>query len=67
MKILGFTISTIGTLMIAFAALRVHHRVLSEHKIDNHVIRVMKRERVIGITGVFLIIIGYVLELLAIS
>ena len=62
MNILAITLDTIGTLMIAFAALRVHHRVLNEHKIDKNVFSSMKRERIIGLSGVICIVVGYILQ-----
>ena len=61
-SIFALTVEVIGTLMIAFAALRVHHRVLNEHKIDKQVFAAMKRERKIGITGVFFVVVGYIVE-----
>lgn len=54
---------TPGTIMIAYAALSVHHRVLHEHKIDNDVFRSMRKEQHTGKIGVLMVIIGFVLEL----
>lgn len=62
---IGHTMEVLGTLMIAFAALRVHHRVLNEHKIDDKVLRAMKRERAFGVIGVLLVIFGYIAQLLS--
>lgn len=64
MEILIKTLETIGTVMIAFAALRVHHRVLHEHKMDAQVFRVMRREQTVGVVGVLCILIAFVLTLL---
>jgi len=61
--ILGKIITTLGTLFIAYAALRVHHRVLEEHKIDDKVFNIMKREQTIGIFGAVLVVIGAALEI----
>ena len=66
MEILIATLDIIGTVFIAYAALRVHHRVLAEHKVDEKVFRSMKIEQKIGILGVFLILTGYIMELVAI-
>lgn len=52
----------LGTLMIAFAALRVHHRVLNERKIDDAVLKAMKIERIIGVLGVCMTILGFMIE-----
>jgi len=56
------TIDLLGTVFIAFAALRVHHRVLNEHRVDNKVFREMRREQVVGVAGVFLVIISYAMK-----
>lgn len=56
-------LDTLGTIMVAYAALRVHHRVLHEHKIDNQVFRVMKHEQRVGVVGVCIIIISACLQL----
>ncbi len=61
--LLAKTLTFLGTVMIAFAALRVHHRVLHEHKIDKFVFKEMKLERKIGITGVIFTAIGFFMEI----
>lgn len=58
------TIETVGTLLIAWAALRVHHRFLNEHKISNRVFMVMQIEQKLGILGMFLVLAGYILKLI---
>jgi len=57
------TCTFLGTLMIAFAALRVHHRVLHDHKIDGPVFKDLQREMTVGMLGVLLTVIGYMIEL----
>lgn len=61
-SLLALALDTFGTLLIAFAALRVHHRVLNEHKVDNHVFRSMKREQFAGVLGICFVICGSLLE-----
>lgn len=56
-------IRAIGELTVAYTAIRVHHRVLKEHRIDQEVERVMKREQIVGIAGIFLIVIGFIGEI----
>ncbi|MDP3955677.1 MAG: hypothetical protein Q8Q18_00315 [bacterium] len=53
-----------GTLLIAYAALTVHHRVLHEHRIDEKVFRSMKSEQRLGILGVALVIFSAVISIL---
>jgi hypothetical protein len=60
--IIGRTLETLGTVMIAFTALRVHHRVLKEHKMDEVVFGAMKREQIVGIVGVMFVVTGFLLE-----
>ncbi len=63
MELLVATLDIIGSVFIAYAALRVHHRVLAEHQIDERVFRSMKREQKIGIIGVTFIVAGYIIKL----
>lgn len=62
-EFIGFTIGTIGKVMVAFTAVAVHYRFWKEHKIDDEVFKEMKRERNVGIVGIILIIAGYALEI----
>ena len=59
------TLGTIGGILIAYTALRVHHRVRKEHQIDNKVFAEMRREMYVGITGITFLLAGYVLTLVA--
>lgn len=54
------TLRLLGEVTVGYTALRVHHRVLREHSIDDQVEKIMKREQKVGIFGVALIIIGFV-------
>ena len=58
----GMTLGTAGKLLLGFAVLRVHTRIREERKIDEIVIRTIKREEVLTALAVLLIIAGYVLE-----
>jgi len=62
---LGSTLRTVGEIFVAFAALRVHHRVLNEHVIDEVATKIMKKEQVLGVLGIALIIGGHILETVA--
>lgn len=64
MELLSPTLETIGTILIAFAALRVHHRFLNEHRVDDKVFRAMRRERVVGIIGVIFVLSGYTMNVM---
>lgn len=60
--LVGFTLDTIGKVMVAYTAIRVHYRFWKEHQIDNQVFAVMYREQWIGVIGIALMIIGFVLQ-----
>lgn len=59
----AITLGTVGKLILGIAVLRVHAYILKEHKIDEVVLRAMRRERYITIGGVMLIVLGYFLEM----
>jgi hypothetical protein len=63
-SIIPLSLQTLGTLLIAYAALSVHHRFLREHKVDEKVFTTMRVEQMFGLLGVFLTITGYFLEIL---
>lgn len=65
MELLSLSLETAGTLMIAWAALRVHHRVLNEHKITGKVFRIMRLEQKLGVLGMMFVVAGYLLHLIA--
>jgi len=62
--LIGFTLHTVGEVMVGFTAIMVHHRVWKEHKIDNRVFEEMKIERKAGIIGLIFIIIGFALQII---
>lgn len=64
LTISGITLDTVGTILIAYTALRVHYRVRREHRIDERVTREMGHELGLGIAGVVLVIAGYALQLI---
>lgn len=66
-EIIGGLLGASGAILVALTALRVHHRVWKEHKIDKQVFAEMKRERIIGHVGVTAMILGLLLELLALT
>lgn len=62
LEFIGFTIDSLGKILVAYTAIRVHHRVWQEHKIDGQVFKAMKNEQVLGIVGILMIIAGYILQ-----
>ena len=61
---LGLTIDTLGKILLGITVLMVHWHVVKEHKIDVDVLAMMKKEQLLGILGIVLIIIGYVIQTL---
>ena len=64
MELIIATLDVIGTVLIGWAALRVHHRVLYEHKIDDKVMQVMRVEQRLGMLGIILVILSFALHIL---
>lgn len=59
----GLTLGILGKVLLGYAVINVHSHVIKEKHIDRDVIRAMKRERSTAALGVFLLVIGYFLEL----
>ena len=65
MEILANTFTFLGELLIGYTAIAVHYRFRKEHKVDEEVFTIMKREHFLGIVGIISLIIGYGIRLLA--
>lgn len=61
-EILGWGSHTLGAVMVAFTAIQVHMRVWQEHKIDEQVFKEMRHERRVGMIGVGLMIVGFIVH-----
>ena len=61
--LIGLTLGVLGKLLLGIAVLRVHLGILHEHDIDNVVLRSIKREQVITLIGLLLIVVGYLFEM----
>lgn len=62
-ELIGMLAELFGTLLIAYAALSVHHRFRHEHKVDDAVFRAMSIEIKLGIFGMGLIIFGFIIQI----
>jgi hypothetical protein len=60
---LALTLEAVGSVLIGWAALSVHHRVLNEHRIDKRVIHTMQVEQKLGALGIVLVILGYLFNI----
>lgn len=59
---IGMTASIIGEVLIGLAVLNVHKHIIKEHKIDRRVFKAIKREKIIAMSGIILMIIGYIVQ-----
>lgn len=59
---IGRIIGTLGAILVARTALRVHHRVWQEHRIDQQVFKEMHREQRYGLIGISAMILGLVID-----
>jgi hypothetical protein len=63
----AITFEFTGKILIAVTVLLVHSRVRREHKIDKRVLKEMGKETVIGVLGIVLMLVGYLLHLVLIG
>lgn len=59
----GLTIGMVGKVILGIAVLRVHMGIMHEHKIDGVVIKSIQRERWVTFFALFLILLGYTMEI----
>lgn len=64
MIIIGLTLHTLGTILIGLMALTVHDKVLHERHLDSDVFNLMVKEQYMGKIGIFLVLIGFVLQVI---
>ena len=62
MLFLGMTLSVIGKGMLGLAIIWVHITMATERSIDEQVVKAFRRETYITIAALFLIALGYFLE-----
>lgn len=62
MSIIGFTIQTLGEILIGLTILYVHHKMLKEKKFDSKVSDGLRTEQWTGLAGIMMIIIGYIIQ-----
>jgi hypothetical protein len=59
----GLTIRVLGELLIIYSVIRVHIRIVQEHKLDKKVYRSIGKEKTMAVIGIIFIIFGYFLEI----
>ncbi len=61
---IGLILDTVGKILIGLAVLAVHRHIFSERKIDSDVLRAIRREWILTISGILLIAVGALLQLI---
>jgi hypothetical protein len=59
----GLTTGVIGKVLLVVGILKAHGQIAHEHRIDAKVLRTFHTEKILTLAGLFLIIIGYGLEI----
>lgn len=63
---IGLTLEFIGSILIAYTVLQVHYRFQKEHKIDEKLFLIMRREQFFAMVGIFCLLLGYIFQILGI-
>jgi hypothetical protein len=63
MELFAHTLDLFGKVLVSYTAIAVHYRFRKEHKMDESVFRMMKREQIIGIIGISFMVVAYLVEL----
>jgi hypothetical protein len=58
----GLTLSTAGKVLLGVAVIRVHRHLAKERRIDYDVVQAVNLEKRVGLIGIVLIIVGFVME-----
>jgi len=68
LDLIGLSLEAIGVVVLAVLILRVHWRMLKEHKVnDPDVWREMKLEQKLGIFSIIIITIGFILQMISLG
>jgi len=59
----GLTLGLVGKVLLGATVIMVHSKITHEKHIDGIVLMEMKRERVIALFAISLIVLGYILEI----
>lgn len=59
----GLTTGIIGKVLLVVGVLKAHGEIAHEHRIDAKVLKTFKTERWLTILGLFLMVIGYGMEI----
>lgn len=58
----GMTVGVTGKILLGVGILKAHGEISHEHRIDARVLKSFKTERILTLLGLFLIVVGYSME-----
>ncbi len=58
----GITFGVIGKVLLGVTVIKVHAKIVTEHKIDGIVLSEIRFEKYLAILGIIFMVIGYLLE-----
>lgn len=61
--ITGTTLGTLGKVILGITVIRVHGRLSKEHSVDDAVVNEIHKEKTLGILGIALLVLGYIIEM----
>lgn len=64
-ELVGITLEMLGKVLVVLAVLHMHHTMIKEHSIDTRVVLTYKQERWLTWLGLFLIVVGYMINVFA--
>lgn len=59
---IGMILSIVGEVFIGLAVLNVHRHIIEEKRIDGDVLIAMKREKRVAMTGIIIMITGFLVQ-----
>lgn len=63
--VIAATLDVVGKILVSYTVLKVHHRMLEEHQMDDRVFREIKTEQKIGMVGILLMVAAYLLKIVS--
>lgn len=64
LPLISASLTAIGEITVAYTVIKVHERIMKEHKIDAKVLKTMHKEQKLAITGVIMITSGWILYMI---
>jgi hypothetical protein len=62
-EVITRTVEVVGEVLVAYTVIRVHSRLVKEHRIDKQVIAEIVREQTFAKIGILLIVLAYFMDI----